>query len=493
MDTSEVGKLSFKEFFHGESKNIEFKSELPKKSERYVKTVIAFANTGGGKLIIGIDDESGTVVGVDKESVFQIMDSVANAISDCCMPQIIPDITFQTVDGKSIVVIEIYPGANRPYYLKAAGKENGTYVRVAGTSRLADASKVRELEMEGANVSWDELACIGYQVTGGAVDKLCNDMYTYMRAAVSSKEEKMDIPLVTIEQLLSWKVIKKVDKKVLASNAFVLLTSDYFRFSKIQCALFKGMDRDIFIDKKEYSGPLYEQIEAAYQFVLRHINQSVEIDGLIRKERYELPVGAIREMITNAVCHRNYMDDSYVQVAIYDDRLEVTSPGMLYGGLTLEEAINGRSKIRNRAIAEIFSRMELIEEWGTGLPRILKRAAEHGLPEPEFSEIGETFRVNLYRRGDKKPIKKADKKPIKKADKKPIKKADKIAKKKTGRQELVLAYVKDNGSISNKEAREALALAESTTKRLLNEMVMEGLLAERGERKSRVYILAGTD
>ena len=83
------------------------------------------------------------------------------------------------------------------------------------------------------------------------------------------------------------KYIKKVDKKVLASNAFVLLTSDYFRFSKIQCALFKGMDRDIFIDKKEYSGPLYEQIEAAYQFVLRHINQSVEIDGLIRKERYE--------------------------------------------------------------------------------------------------------------------------------------------------------------------------------------------------------------
>ena len=135
---------------------------------------------------------------------------------------------------------------------------------------------------------------------------------------------------------------------MLASNAFVLLTSDYFRFAKIRCALFKGTDRDVFIDKKEYSGPLYKQIEAAYQFVLRHINHSAEIDGLVRKDRYELPVGAIREMIINAVCHRNYMDNSYVQVAIYDDRLEVTSPGMLYGGLTLEEAISGRSKIRNR-------------------------------------------------------------------------------------------------------------------------------------------------
>lgn len=124
----------------------------------------------------------------------------------------------------------------------------------------------------------------------------------------------------------------------MATNAFVLLTSDYFRFARIQCALFKGDDRDEFIDKKEYTGPLYEQIEEAYQFVLRHINRSAEIDGLIRKEQYELPVGAIREMIINAQCHRNFMDNSCVQVALFSNRLEVTSPGMLYGGLTLKEA-----------------------------------------------------------------------------------------------------------------------------------------------------------
>lgn len=238
-------------------------------------------------------------------------------------------------------------------------------------------------------------------------------------------------------------------------------------------------ERNEFIDKKEYSGPLYEQIESAYQFVLRHINRSAEIEGLVRKERYELPVGAIREMIINAQCHRNYMDNSCVQVAIYDDRLEVTSPGMLYGGLTLEEAMSGRSKIRNRAIAEVFSRMELIEEWGTGIRRILKRAEEYELPEPEFLEIGDTFRVNLYRKADKKPIKKADKKLIKKADKKPI-----IAE----RQQLIMVYVRQNGSISNKEARELLGLAESTTKRVLKQMVQEGMLGEQGERRSRLYV-----
>ncbi len=361
------------------------------------------------------------------------------------------------------------------------GKENGTYVRIGGTSRLADAVKIKELEMEGTNLSWDELTCVGFPVAVDAVKMLCDNIRSHMLDAVSTEEEARNIPEVTVEQLQSWKVLKKTGGELLASNAFVLLTSDYFRFAKIRCALFKGTDRDVFIDKKEYSGPLYKQIEAAYQFVLRHINHSAEIDGLVRKDRYELPVGAIREMIINAVCHRNYMDNSYVQVAIYDDRLEVTSPGMLYGGLTLEEAISGRSKIRNRTIAEVFSRMELIEEWGTGIRRILKRAEEFGLPKPEFLEIGDTFRVNLYRQADKKPIKKADKKPIKKADKKPIKK---------DRQELIFAYVRENGSISNKEAREILCLAESTTKRILNRMVQDGTLTVRGERKARVYVSA---
>lgn len=133
--------------------------------------------------------------------------------------------------------------------------------------------------------------------------------------------------------------------------------------------------------------------------------------------------------------------------------------------------MSGRSKIRNRAIAEVFSRMELIEEWGTGIRRILKRAEEYELPEPEFLEIGDTFRVNLYRKADKKPIKKADKKPI-------------IVE----RQQLIMMYVQQKGSISNKEARELLGLAESTTKRVLKQMVQAGMLGEQGERRSRLYV-----
>ncbi len=119
--------------------------------------------------------------------------------------------------------------------------------------------------------------------------------------------------------------------------------------------MFKEENRAVFVDRREFDGPVYDQIEEAYQFVLKHINLGATIDGIVRKDRYELPPESIREAIINSVCHWCYLDHSCVQIAIYDNRVEITSPGMLYGGLTIEQAMAGRSKIRNICIAEVFS------------------------------------------------------------------------------------------------------------------------------------------
>ena len=110
----------------------------------------------------------------------------------------------------------------------------------------------------------------------------------------------------------------------------------------------------MFLDKRESIGPVYNQIEEAVDFVLRNIRLGATIGGLVRKEKYELPPEAIREMIINSHCHRNLLDESCIQVAIYDDRLEVTSLGGLYNGLTYEEVMNGHSKLRNKGIANVF-------------------------------------------------------------------------------------------------------------------------------------------
>lgn len=192
-----------------------------------------------------------------------------------------------------------------------------------------------------------------------------------------------------VTNLENWGILKKNGQNYLATNAFVLFTNNTFRFAKIQCALFKGEDRAVFIDRREFAGPIYDQIEEAYQFVLKHINLGAAIDGIVRKDKYELPPESIREAIINSVCHRCYLDHSCVQIAVYDNRVEITSPGMLYGGLTVEQAISGRSKIRNVCIAEVFSRMGIIEQWGTGLQRMIRSCREYGVREPEFVDMGD--------------------------------------------------------------------------------------------------------
>ena len=336
--------------FSGESKNIEYKVSLPDKSEKYMKTIVAFANTQGGKLIVGVDDKTHQIVGVENDVLFQLMDGIANAVSDSCVPQIIPDIEPQTVDGKTVIVVSVEAGKNRPYYLKSKGKDNGTYIRVAGTSRQAFPEKIKELEMEGARISWDELTCVGYPVSEEATEKLCLDIEKFRKKAGMSEHS------VKKEQLINWKILKQSEGQLLATNAYALLTSDYFSFSKTQCAVFKGTDRAMFLDKREFTGPIYTQIEEAVDFVLRNIRLGATIDGLVRKEKYELPPEAIREMI-----------------------------------------INAHSKIRNKGIANIFSQMGLVEAWGSGIKRILNAAEEYGLPKPRFQEFDNMFRVELFR------------------------------------------------------------------------------------------------
>lgn len=388
--------MTIEEILRGETTRVEFKESLPRDAAKYVKTVVAFANCQGGQLVIGVVDGTREVVGLDDAAVFATMDTIASAVSDCCTPQIVPDLSVQTVQGKSIVVATVLPGANRPYYLKSKGKEQGTYIRVGATTRLADADKIKELEMEGNRVSWDELPCIGCQVSELAVKKLCRAIDGYRRELQRSQRQKF--PKLSKEQLLNWNILRSLPEGFQATNAFALLTGASIPFARTQCAVFAGTTRGIFLDKRDYSGPLFEQIEQSVEFVLRNIRLEAKVDGLIRREQYELPPEAIREMLINAQCHRNFLEPSCVQVAIYEDRLEVTSPGGMFFGLTLEEALQGRSKQRNRAIAVVFSQMGLIEGWGTGLQKIREQAKEYGLPPPQFLEMPSAFRVNLYRK-----------------------------------------------------------------------------------------------
>ena len=168
----------------------------------------------------------------------------------------------------------------------------------------------------------------------------------------------------------------------------------------IQCGVFKGKNRAHFVDRREFEGSIQEQMDAAYQYVLEKINMGMTIKGMYRQDVYELPTDSIRELIANAVAHRSYLEPGNIQVALFDDRLEVTSPGMLLNNVTISKMMEGYSKPRNPAIARTFAYMKIIEKWGTGIPRLFEACEEYGLPKPKLIDFDGDFRVNMYRKAE---------------------------------------------------------------------------------------------
>ena len=397
-----IGEVILKnKLFSGESINIEYKVEMPKKSEKYMKTVVAFANGRGGRIVFGVDDKTLNIVGMNPDTIFQTMDAITNAISDSCEPKIYPDVTLQSIDDKTIIVVEIHPGPMRPFYIINKGLVDGTYVRVAGTSRHAEGYMLKELILEGQNRYFDNEPCEYLEINEDDIKDLCDKMKKIAIENTWNDEEKAAIRDVTKNILITWGILKEDNGKIIPTNAYALLTGKMQIQPTIQCAVFKGKTRAYFVDRREFSGPIQDQVQLAFQYVLEKINMGMQIKGIYRQDVYELPINSVRELIANAVAHRNYLEPGNIQVAIFDDRLEVTSPGMLLNTVSIKKMIEGYSRLRNPAIANAFAYMKIIEKWGTGIPRILRECKEYGLKKPELIDFDGDFRVNMYRREEK--------------------------------------------------------------------------------------------
>lgn len=470
-----------------ETDRVEFKQELPDQHIKWLKSVVAFANTSGGTIVIGIADGTKDVVGVDKSEAPLICDQFANAISDAITPQIMPDIVMEDIEDKTVIFAEVFPSPHRPYYIASLGKEKGTFVRVGGTTRLADAAIQKELELEGANLSYDSLIYRNAEYSEKAAENLCLDIEKYIFEHEGVRRK------VSPDQLERWGLLKQVGGKTLPTNTFMMLTDNPFREARVQCGLFKGTERVKFLDKREFNGPLYEQIEDAYQFVLKHINLGVRIEGIFSKDEYELPKESIREMIVNAVTHRNYAESASVQVAVFDNRVEVTSPGMLYGGITLKEVLSGASRIRNKAIATVFAQMHIIDDWGTGIQKIIDGCRDYGIRDPEFIELGTSFRVNIYRSNnplaEENRWKHQDHGTTSSVGDKSAIIGDKSAIKIADRKQAIVNYMNVNDEVCNAEIAELLGLRPSRTRDVLKSMIKEGIIIKVGDKKATVYRL----
>ena len=209
--------MLIEEILKGESEKIEFKENA--KTNTYIKTVVAFANGNGGKIVFGVKDNK-EIVGVENE--FEVMDGIINAISDSCYPMIVPDISLHTLENKTVILVEIEGGKKKPYYLKSKGMQKGTYIRSGATTRIIEEDYVlKELVLEGENKYFDQQVCHGESVSDEEIEKFCEWLEKLAR---KNSQNDTEIRKITRNTLLSWKVLEEKNGRIFPTNAYILLS-----------------------------------------------------------------------------------------------------------------------------------------------------------------------------------------------------------------------------------------------------------------------------
>lgn len=387
----------------GETDILEFKVTPSADSSKWLKTVVAFANGRGGRIVFGVSNDR-EVKGLEGD-LFAMKDAIANAVADACEPIIPVTITGSTIEGKQIIVLEVPSGRMTPYYLKQKGEIDGVFVRHDATTRTADEMSLKELRVEGSGRGYDSMICRGLEITNESAELLCKAMYESASANAVDETARQLIKMVGIAQLKKWGLLIERGERLFATNAYALLAGSDLFSPIVKCAVFKGVTRSIFVDRRHFFAPVQQQIEESYKWVLSKINLGGSVkNGVHRHDEYEIPPSAIRELIVNAIAHRSYVngEESSITIALYDDRLEITSPGRLPHGVSIEKMREGCSECRNKSLVQALAYMNFIEDWGSGIPRVCAELKAAGLKDLEITEWPNAVRMVIFRQNARK-------------------------------------------------------------------------------------------
>lgn len=424
-----------------EGKTLEFK-ENTKSLQKIVQTIVAFANTAGGTLVIGIKDKTKDVIGL--ANVLEEEERIANAIADSVSPLLIPSLQLHTWRDRDLLLISV-PHGFGPYYIKSKGIEEGTYVRFGSTNRLADSTTILEIQRLREHKYFDEQPNFDCDV-----NEINFDLAKELFAIISKK--------LTDRTAKSLGLIVQYHAKALPSNGAVLLFADHYKDffpdAIIRLGRFSGTDKSQIIDQQTLEVPISTALEPIIAFIRRHTSIAAEIGATRRKDIPQYPPAVVREAVINALLHTDYsIKGASIQVAIFEDRIEITNPGCLPFGLSFEAALSGISQLRNRVIGRVFRELNLIEQWGSGLGRMLNICGQQGIPLPKFEELGNFFRTTLYHGINTF----------------------------TGIEEWqkqIIAYLKEHKEILPKKAQELWQVTSRTTSSRLKKMCEQGIIVE---------------
>ncbi len=368
-----------------ESETLEIKSSLSHLDE-IIETAAALANTRGGKILVGVTS-GGKVIGIEVGK--DTLERIVNKIKQHTDPALYPAVRIKMVEGKKILEVTVKESKEKP--VLAFGR---AFKRVGKSTVRIDKYEHEQMVVERKKVYFDSLRCTGATMKDideekvrGFLQKAREERRLGFRAGISVKE--------TLEKLHLFK------NNWLTTAAILLFgrnPQQYFSSAEVRCARFKGTEPLNFIDMKVFSGDLLQQRQEALEFIQKHIQLQAKIVRTERVEQWEYPLEALREAVTNALAHRNYEIASTIQVRIFDDRLEVWSPGKLPAGITVEKLRQKHESIlRNPLIGKTFFLLKYIEQWGTGTNRIIHECREQGLPEPRFEQTDTSFIVTFQK------------------------------------------------------------------------------------------------
>jgi predicted HTH transcriptional regulator len=259
---------------------------------------------------------------------------------------------------------------------------------LGSTNRCADDEMLYSLKLLAKNTSFDEKPYI--KENKKSLDwKSIKEIFA--RAGKTISEQKAE----------SMGILSSYRGSACPTNGGIILfgknRDSLFPSAMVRCALFGSIKREDIIDSLDIQESLISAIDTAMNFIARNSRTALKIEYLHHKKVPQYPPVALREALINAVVHADYAQEgSSITVALFQNRIEITNPGSLPCGLTLERALSGSSKLRNRVLGRVFRELGLIEQWSSGLQRIISSCEEHGLPQPLFEEIGNQFRVTIY-------------------------------------------------------------------------------------------------
>lgn len=366
-----------------EGKTLEFKRDLSS-PKNILKTLVAFANTAGGCLIVGVDDDQklvGVAQPLDEE------ERLGNLIADSIEPRLVPNIDLITHQGKSLLIIEVFPSGLRPHSLKSEGAEHGVYVRLGSSSRQADRELVAELRRSAEGIVFDELPMPALTV---------DDLDFHAARGLFADQR-----VLTEHDFLTLRLLTREQGQLVPTKGAVLLFGKerqrYFPDAWVQCGRFSGKDKAHIFDHIDINAHLPLVVDQVMNFLKKHAMRGADFSEIRRKDVWSIPLLILREAVINALVHADYSQTGApIRIAYFDDRIEIESPGILLPGMTIEDMKRGISRLRNRVIARVFRELNLIEQWGSGVRRIFSEAQALGLPEPDIQEISMRLRLTVH-------------------------------------------------------------------------------------------------